>query len=688
MEELRHIGEVIGSLTALMVFKGEIQINQKQCCLLFDMFDSAYKSITEEIKQNLEFEERQTKWKVLEQPLRELYKVFKEGELYIRQCLETRDWLAKAITLYQNKDCVEFHIHNLLCCIFMVIEAIENAGEISGLDQEEIQKRRAVYSMKYQKEFRDPKLFQWRFGKQYLAYEDICNRISSVWEEDRSILLKKIQEKRNLGSSASMKQERQLKDLLFKNLSGSEPLHAKLLPSKILVGSNDFQVKRRLGTSSHYKEIQWLGESFALRHFFGNIEPLIPEITQEFNLSHPNIMHVFCGFTDEEKKECFLVMELMNRDLTGYIKEACFPKKKISFSLPVAVDLMLQIARGMEYLHSKKIYHGDLNPSNVLIKARSNSLDGYLHAKVAGFGLSSSISPTLKASSNQNNGTLPFIWNPPEVLAEQEQMGSIGNLKYTEKCDVYSFGMICFQLLTGKVPFEDGHLQGDQMGRNIRTGERPLFPHNSPKYLTNLTKKCWHSDPNQRPSFSSICRILRCIKRFLIINPDQSQPDPPMPRVDYVEIEAGLLKNFPNWGSSDLLPVTQIPFQMFACKVAEKEKTNGTSSHKEPSESGSDKSSACGDENLIDNDEFISLVEKKPLISAETLVKKLASRKSLDGTGRVNNKQTGTPRSRSLRPPQTSPSGRKMRMNSESQLIVRSPKPRRLSGHASDSELC
>ena len=115
-----------------------------------------------------------------------------------------------------------------------------------------------------------------------------------------------------------------------------------------------------------------------------------------------------------------------------------------------------------------------------------------------------------------------------------------------------------------------------------------------------------------------------------------------MPGVDYAEIEAGLLKNFPNWGNSDLLPVTQIPFQMFACRAAEKEKMNGTSSHKESSESGSDKSSACGDENVIDNDPFILLVEKKPLISAETLVKKLASRKSLDGTGRVNNKQTGS----------------------------------------------
>ncbi|KAK2968108.1 hypothetical protein RJ640_003939 [Escallonia rubra] len=660
MEQFRQIGEVVGSLKSLMVFRDEIQINNRQCCLLLDISNMAYETIAEEMKQNLRFEEKNTKWKVLEQPLRELCRVYKEAEVYIRQCLETRDWWAKAITLYQNRDCVEFHIHNLLCCIPIVIEAIEIAGEMSGWDQDEMQKKRLIYSMKYQKDCKDPKLFQWKFAKQYLVSQDNCNRLNAAWDEDRWILLNKIQEKRNLGS----KQEQRLTDLLFKSLNGSEPLNAKLLPCSILVGSKDYQVKRRLGSGSQYKEIHWLGESFALRHFFGDVEPLVPEISRELSLSHPNIMHIFCGFTDEEKKECFLVMELMNRDLSSYIKEICGPRKRIPFSLPVAVDLMLQIARGMEYLHSKKIYHGDLNHSNILVKARNISSDGYLHAKVSGFGLSSSISLAQKTSSNQT-GTLPFIWHSPEVLAEQEQPGSVGNSKHTEKSDVYSFGMICFELLTGKVPFEDGHLQGDKMSRNIRAGERPLFPFHSPKYVTNLTKRCWHTDPNQRPNFSSICRILRYIKRFLVMNPDHSQPDPPVPQVDYCDIEAGLLKNFPNWGSTDPLPVSQVPFQMFAYRVVEKEKSNA--SQRENSESGSDGASACGDENVIAEEPFSPATEKKSYFCWLDI--------------------TGTPKSRSMRPPQLTPCGRTMRMNSEGQLMMMSPKTRRTSGHVSDSEL-
>ncbi|PSS24202.1 Protein kinase [Actinidia chinensis var. chinensis] len=682
MEQFRQIGEVVGSLKALMVFRDEIQINQRQCILLLDMFSFAYESIAEEMRQNLRFEEKQTKWRILEQPLKELHRVFKEGEVYIRQGLETRDWWVKAITLYQDTDCVEFHIHNLLSCIPIVVEAIESAGEISGWDHDEIQKKRIICSMKYQRDCKDPKLFQWRFGKQYLVSPDFCNRFAAVWEEDRWILLNKIREKRKLGLT---KHERQLADLLCKNLNESEPLNARLLPFSILVGTKDYQVRRRLGSGSQYKEIQWLGESFCLRHFFGDIESIVPEIAKEISLSHPNIMQIHCGFTDEEKKECLLVMELMNRDLSSYIKEICGPRKRIPipFSLPVAVDLMLQIARGMEYLHSKQIYHRDLNPSNILVKARNASTEGYLHVKISGFGLSSSINLTQKASPNQN-GTLPFIWHAPEILAEQEQLGSIGNSRYTEKADVYSFGMICFELLTGKVPFEDGHLQGDKMSRNIRTGERPLFSFSSPKYLTTLTKRCWHTDPNQRPSFPSICRILRYIKRFLVMNPELSQTNLPNPTLDYCETEAGLLKSFPAWGSSNSLPVSQIPFQMFAYRIVEKEKTN--TSQRDTSESGSDGASACGDENVTADDPFSSGSEKKTfLTSPETLHTKLSKLKKSPDV--KSSKQPGTPKGRSLRPPQMSPCGRSLRMNSESQLMAMSPKLRRTSGHASDSEL-
>jgi len=625
MEQFRQIGEALGGLKSVMVFRENIQINQRQCSLLHDVFSFTYECIADEIIQNLQFEEKNVKWKILEQPLREIHKIFREGETYIRQCMETKDWWAKAITLCHNTDCVEFHIHNLLCCMPVVIEAIESAGETSGLDQEEMQRKKNINSNKYRKEYRDMKLFRWKFGKQYLITQDLCHRYDTVWKEDRWFLYNKLYEKKLEGVT---KYEKKLIDLLLRNLEISESVAGRLLPSTILVGSKDFQVRRRMGNASQYKEISWLGESFVIRHFTGDIEALQPEIIELLSLSHPNIMDCLCGFTDEEKKECFLLMELMSKTLSTHIKEIHGPRRRIPFLLHVAVDLMLQIARGMEYLHSKKLYHGELNPSSILVKPRGTSPEGYLHAKVTGFGLTSVKDLNQKGTTNQN-GTPPFIWYSPEVL-EQENSGGTSNSKYTEKSDVYSFGMVCFELLTGKVPFEDSHLQGEKMSRNIRAGERPLFPLNSPKYVINLTKRCWHIDPNQRPSFSTICRVLRYIKRFLAMNPGySSQPEPPLPPVDYCDVESVLLRRFPSWGSSESAPVSKIPFQMFAYQVIEREKI--TTGCKENSESGSD-ASACGDELVTSGDEPLpSTAERKTFLGNEIMSRKInLTRKSLD----------------------------------------------------------
>ncbi|XP_059444322.1 uncharacterized protein LOC132176203 [Corylus avellana] len=655
MEQFRHIGEVLGSLKALIVLQEDIQFNHCQCFLLLDIFCLAFDTIAEEIRQNLKLEEKNKKWKALEQPLRELYRVFKEGELYIKHCLDAKDWWGKAISLHQNKDCVEFHIHNLFCYFPAVIEAIENAGEIAGLDESEMEKRRVVLTRKYAKEWNDQKLFQWRFGKQYLVTQGIVNRLDSAWKEDRWRLIEKLKEKRSSVSAALTKNEHRLGDLLLKKLNGPEQFNGKLFPSSIFVGGKDYNVRRRLGSGSQYKEIQWLGESFVLRHFFGEIEPLSSEISTLLSLSHPNIVQYLCGFYDEEKKECSLVMELMSKDLCCYLKENSGSRRKILFSLSVVVDIMLQIARGMEYLHSRKIFHGDLNPCNVLLKAR-NSTEGYFLAKVSGFGLlsvkSSLTSRNTPKQNTEQNVANPFIWYAPEVLAEQEQPGRDSPSKYTEKADVYSFGMLCFELLTGKVPFEDSHLQGEKMSRNIRAGERPLFPIPSPKHIVNLTKKCWQTDPTQRPNFSSICRILRYTKKFLAMNPENGQPELQSPSLDFCDIETLFGKKFPAEGDGDIAPVSQIPFELFAYKLAEKDKSCMSIKDKcwVPT---SDEASNSRDDNLSEVDDLIPAIDaglacfdEMPVCSEAPLKKTLAPKKLPE---RKMRKTPGTPNAQSAR---------------------------------------
>uniref|UniRef100_A0A7N0T4H3 Protein kinase domain-containing protein n=1 Tax=Kalanchoe fedtschenkoi TaxID=63787 RepID=A0A7N0T4H3_KALFE len=671
MEQFRHIGEAMGSLKALMVFKDDIHINQRQCHLLFDILTCAYDTVAQEMRANLRFQEKGSKWKALEQPLRELFRIFREAELYVRHCLEAKNWWAKVVTLCHNSDCVEFHIHNLLTCMSVVIEAIEMAG----VESEEERSKRSFYSMKYNRQLQDPKLFQWRLGKQYLVSQDLCNRFETVWKEDRWILLNMISER----SSSCSKSEKQLIDMMYKILDGpADPLN-KLSPCSTLTGSKDYQPRRRLGNGSEYKEIAWLGESFVLQHFTVDIAPLVPEVSKLLSLSHPNIMQILSGFVDEERKEIYAVSEFMTKDLSSCIKENCSQKKRVPFSLHVAVDLMLQIARGMEYLHLQKNYHGFLKTSNILVKLRGHSTEGYLLAKVSGFGLSSIKDKPVKRSSNQNEDH-EFIWYAPEVLAEREDIPDADRAsKCNEKADVYSYGMVCFEVLTGKVPFEDAHLRGDKMSRNIKAGERPLFPFQLPKCLTSLIKRCWQDDPNQRPSFSSTCRTLRSIKRFLLMNPDTVEIDAPTPSIDFYDVEMGLLKQCLS-ASFDTPLISQIPFQMFIARLHEKDKSYFSS--KETSETGSEVTSICGDELLSPDLPSPAGPEKKSIISSETVNKKLSALKKSSIS-----KQPGTATGRSFRPPQFSTRGRTMRMSSGSPLTVLSPRARRFRGHVSDSEI-
>ncbi|KAG0486487.1 hypothetical protein HPP92_008582 [Vanilla planifolia] len=140
------------------------------------------------IRQHLRFEEKQTKGNSLENPLRELYRVMKEGEQYVRFV-----WNLKT----GGK------------------EAIETAGEISGRDHEAIQKKRIIFTKKYEREWMDPSLFLHRFARYYLVSQEMCIRFGHVWKEDRWILTEMITEKKSSSVVPPTKQENQLADLLM-----------------------------------------------------------------------------------------------------------------------------------------------------------------------------------------------------------------------------------------------------------------------------------------------------------------------------------------------------------------------------------------------------------------------------------------------------------------------------------------
>ncbi|XP_073393347.1 light-sensor Protein kinase-like isoform X1 [Physcomitrium patens] len=263
----------------------------------------------------------------------------------------------------------------------------------------------------------------------------------------------------------------------------------------------------------------WLGVEVAKKTFYA---PSSPDFEKEVSilarLSHPNIVSLLCYA--EGKRESCMVMELMDGDLCGLMRKIMAEDESRScpFSMLEAVDLMLQVGRGMEYLHEMRIVHRDLKAMNILVK-QVKGKDGrswYIWAKVADFGLSKTKERSV-TYSNQTLNTGTTRWMPPEMIKEsvnggQEEVTNVGmTAKYPFGGDVYSFAMVCYEILTGDVPFYD-IAQHNEVKKKVLKGDRPGLPKDCPTSLERLIRRCWSQDASARPRFDEICVELRNVK--------------------------------------------------------------------------------------------------------------------------------------------------------------------------------
>lgn len=153
--------------------------------------------------------------------------------------------------------------------------------------------------------------------------------------------------------------------------------------------------------------------------------------------------------------------------------------------------MALDVAKGINYLHclNPPIVHWDLKTPNMLV-------DKNWSVKVGDFGLSR-FKATTFISSKSVAGT-------PEWMAPEFLRGEPSN----EKCDVYSFGVILWELLTMQQPW--GGLGPAQVVGAVAFQNRRLpIPKDTIPELAALVEYCWADDPRQRPSFSSIVDTLK-----------------------------------------------------------------------------------------------------------------------------------------------------------------------------------
>eukprot|EP00276_Gloeochaete_wittrockiana_P005788 CAMPEP_0184662932 /NCGR_PEP_ID=MMETSP0308-20130426/45668_1 /TAXON_ID=38269 /ORGANISM="Gloeochaete witrockiana, Strain SAG 46.84" /LENGTH=279 /DNA_ID=CAMNT_0027105297 /DNA_START=57 /DNA_END=896 /DNA_ORIENTATION=- len=170
-------------------------------------------------------------------------------------------------------------------------------------------------------------------------------------------------------------------------------------------------------------------------------------------------------------------------------------KFRVIDTLRKILDVLLPLADAMECLHKNDILHRDLKPSNVLITS-----EGII--KVIDFGLARVEDP----DGDMTGQTGSYRWSAPEVLRREH---------YTQKADVYSYGIVAWEVATSKVPYYG--LKPVQTAMLVANeGIRPslLQPKPScPEELCALIHQTWEEDPDKRPSFSEIVVSLRSIEQ-------------------------------------------------------------------------------------------------------------------------------------------------------------------------------
>ncbi|CAK9272773.1 unnamed protein product [Sphagnum jensenii] len=294
-------------------------------------------------------------------------------------------------------------------------------------------------------------------------------------------------------------------------------------PFVVLANLQDLDKGVLLGAGSFGRvhEAKWLGESYAMKiPKHPSTEALKREIAALAGVHHPHIMGlVFCA---EDAKNSVYVMERMDKSLSQMLTDQ---SRDSQLSLIGRVSVMLQIAQGMKYLHSKDLVHRDLKTDNILIKCDgADSESSILNpgvkplwiAKISDFGTTKvKMDSTAYANQTMNTGSTMFM--APEMYAVQ-CADQLPERCHPKKADVYSFGLICFAVLIGEpTPFPvDELLEPTVFKGRVREGKRPQLPHYCPSQLSNLIQQCWNGNPDERPNFQEICTKLRHIKGLIL----------------------------------------------------------------------------------------------------------------------------------------------------------------------------
>ncbi|XP_064864781.1 mitogen-activated protein kinase kinase kinase 7-like isoform X1 [Oncorhynchus nerka] len=236
---------------------------------------------------------------------------------------------------------------------------------------------------------------------------------------------------------------------------------------------------------------KWKGKDVAIKTIESESErkAFIVELRQLSRVNHPNIVKLYgsCNIP------VCLVMEYAEGGSLYNVLHGAEPLPYYTASH--AMSWCFQCSQGVAYLHGMKpkaLIHRDLKPPNLLLVAGGTVL------KICDFGTACDI------QTHMTNNKGSAAWMAPEVFE---------GINYSEKCDVFSWGIILWEVITRRKPFDEIGGPAFRIMWAVHNGTRPPLIKSLPKPIESLMTRCWSKDPSQRPSMEEIVKIMTHLMR-------------------------------------------------------------------------------------------------------------------------------------------------------------------------------
>ena len=254
------------------------------------------------------------------------------------------------------------------------------------------------------------------------------------------------------------------------------------LVSEELIGQGGFaDVYRGIWISQHHRVAI---KTIRIAYLTDDVrQDFLDEIAAMCRIRFDHVLNIFGACI--EPNYYALVVEYMSLGSLFNVLQ----KKELLLSWTDRWSIALQMAKSVNYLHTRAILHRDIKSLNFLMEKVA---DGYL-VKISDFGLAQIRQETSRQTTTEDVrervGVGTLQWKAPEIL----KLG-----KPTKASDIYSLGVVLWELATGCIPYED--LDETTISQGVKEGERLKIPDDVPFDFASIISKAWSQEPSKRPT--------------------------------------------------------------------------------------------------------------------------------------------------------------------------------------------